>query len=67
MFMFPCLGMTPINRFRVNMFVSATGGLPPDEVTFAELLKTKNYSTAFIGRIYLALCVCAMRKMLNVL
>ena len=56
MFMFSGLGMTPINRFRVNMFVSATGGLPPDEVTFAELLKTKNYSTAFIGRIYLVVC-----------
>ena len=42
-------GMVPINRFRVDMFVGATGGLMPEEITFAELLKQKNYSTAFIG------------------
>ena len=42
-------GMVPVNRFRVDMFVGATGGLKPEEITFAELLKQKNYSTAFIG------------------
>ena len=34
---------------RVSFFVGTTYGLPSEEVTFAELLKKRNYATAAIG------------------
>ncbi len=38
---------------RVVLFPNSGGGLPPDEVTLAELLKQKDYATACIGKWHL--------------
>ena len=43
------LGMLASTFMRVSFFVGTTYGLPPEEITFAEMLKTKNYQTAVIG------------------
>jgi len=38
---------------RVVLFPNSGGGLPPEEVTLAELLKQKNYATAAFGKWHL--------------
>ena len=46
-----CLsGMVPTDIVRVNMFLSSVSGIPPHEVTFAEMAKQKGYTTAAVGR-----------------
>uniref|UniRef100_A0A8C9QCG4 Sulfatase N-terminal domain-containing protein n=1 Tax=Spermophilus dauricus TaxID=99837 RepID=A0A8C9QCG4_SPEDA len=42
-------GMASWNRMGVYIFTACSGGLPPSEVTFAKLLKSRGYSTALIG------------------
>lgn len=44
-------GMT--SRRRVVLFPDSGGGLPPEEITLAELLKQKNYATAAFGKWHL--------------
>ena len=42
--------MVPTNVMRVELFTAGTSGLPPDEITFAELVKEKGYSTGYVGQ-----------------
>ena len=44
-------GMT--SSTRVVLFPDSKGGLPPDEITIAEVLKTKKYATAAVGKWHL--------------
>lgn len=44
-------GMTSSQR--VVLFPDSGGGLPPDEITLAELLKQKNYATGLFGKWHL--------------
>ncbi len=44
-------GMTSAQR--VVLFPDSAGGLPPSEVTIAEMLKEKNYRTAAVGKWHL--------------
>ena len=44
-------GMTSSSR--VVLFPDSAGGLPPEEVTLAELLKQKNYATGIFGKWHL--------------
>ena len=42
--------MAPSNEVRVNIFVASTGGLPPSEITIAELAKEQGYATGYVGK-----------------
>ena len=42
-------GMAAPHDFRAYYFLAASGGLPHNETTFAELAKLKGYTTALIG------------------
>ncbi|NND33709.1 MAG: sulfatase [Saprospiraceae bacterium] len=44
-------GMT--SPVRVVLFPDSKGGLPPDEITIAEVLKSRNYATAAVGKWHL--------------
>lgn len=44
-------GMTSANR--VVLFPDSALGLPPDEITIAEILKAENYATAAVGKWHL--------------
>ncbi len=43
------LGMNGDDLLPVHVFTSCAGGLPPQEVTFAQLAKEKGYRTALLG------------------
>jgi hypothetical protein len=43
-------GMVAPHKARVHLFVSGSGGLPPNETTFAEVAQQHGYSTALIGK-----------------
>lgn len=42
-------GMAASHPYRVFLYLSSTGGLPPNETTIAEVAKAVGYSTAVIG------------------
>lgn len=46
-------GMESSNINKVFLFIAASGGLPGNETTVAKALKSKNYSTALIGKWHL--------------
>lgn len=50
-------GMEASGRNKVLIFLASTGGLPPNEVTFAKALKLsdREYSTALIGKWHLGM------------
>lgn len=48
--LFVFLGMVAPHKMRVSMFVGSSGGLPPNETTFAEVAQQHGYSTALIGK-----------------
>lgn len=48
-------GMVPSGHIRINTFVASRGGLPPSEVTIAELAQSVGYKTALIGKWHLGL------------
>lgn len=47
------LGLAPVETHRGVFFPDSDGGLPTDEVTIAKMLKSKDYSTACIGKWHL--------------
>uniref|UniRef100_A0A4W3H1A5 Arylsulfatase D n=1 Tax=Callorhinchus milii TaxID=7868 RepID=A0A4W3H1A5_CALMI len=46
-------GMDNSHRVRVILFNAGTGGLPPNETTFAKLLQQEGYSTGIVGKWHL--------------
>jgi arylsulfatase A-like enzyme len=46
-------GLGPVDEGRRVFFPDSTGGLPPGEITIAELLKARGYATAAIGKWHL--------------
>ncbi|XP_072709121.1 arylsulfatase D-like isoform X2 [Ciconia boyciana] len=43
-------GMDAINNYRVIFWNGGSGGLPPNETTFAKILQQQGYSTGLIGK-----------------
>lgn len=43
------LGMDAVNNYRVIFWNGGSGGLPPNETTFAKILQQQGYSTGLIG------------------
>ena len=46
-------GMNAADNTRRVFYPDSTGGLPPSEITIAELLKARGYATAFVGKWHL--------------
>lgn len=44
------VGMDAINNYRVIFWNGGSGGLPPNETTFAKILQQQGYSTGLIGK-----------------
>jgi len=49
LFFFDGIGMAATSRMGVFLFTASSGGLPQEEITFAEAVKGQGYSTAIIG------------------
>ncbi|XP_051005655.1 steryl-sulfatase-like [Acomys russatus] len=48
-------GMASRNLVGVFLFTASSGGIPPNEVTFAQLLREQGYSTGLVGKWHLGL------------
>ncbi|MBN3294387.1 ARSD Arylsulfatase, partial [Polypterus senegalus] len=46
-------GMASIGRAPVLLWTAGSGGLPPNEITFAKVLQEKGYSTGIVGKWHL--------------
>ncbi|XP_052805175.1 steryl-sulfatase-like [Mya arenaria] len=46
-------GLAPSTNIRINFWVASRGGLPPSEITFAELTEQAGYRNALIGKWHL--------------
>ncbi|XP_029968370.1 arylsulfatase H [Salarias fasciatus] len=46
-------GMTSVGRVQVLLFLGGSGGLPPDETTFAKRLQQQGYTTGLVGKWHL--------------
>lgn len=44
------VGMDAINNYRVIFWNGGSGGLPPNETTFAKILQQQGYNTGLIGK-----------------
>ncbi|XP_077436877.1 arylsulfatase D isoform X1 [Vanacampus margaritifer] len=48
-------GMAGSGRVRVNLFLGGSGGLPPEETTFAKRLQQQGYTTGLVGKWHLGM------------
>lgn len=49
LFFIAFLGMDAVNDYRVIFWNAGSGGLPPNETTFAKILQHQGYTTGLIG------------------
>ncbi|XP_016116307.1 arylsulfatase D-like [Sinocyclocheilus grahami] len=48
-----CEGLGSTGRVQVILFLAGSGGLPPNETTFAKLLQKQGYTTGIVGKWHL--------------
>ncbi|KAG1956199.1 arylsulfatase D [Pimephales promelas] len=57
----PRAGLGSTGRVQVILFLAGSGGLPPNETTFAKLLQKQGYTTGIVGKWHLGVN-CASRN-----